>query len=644
MCGICGIVEFDGGTVQPETVQRMADTLWHRGPDAAGYHFEPGVGLGHRRLSIIDLNTGQQPLCNEDHSIWVTFNGEIYNYLELRSGLESKGHRFGTKSDTEVIVHLYEEVGENCFALLRGMFAIALWDRRRKQMVLARDRIGKKPLFYCHDRSRLIFGSELKAVTAGNSAIDNSAAHNLDLTAFADYFTFLYIPAPKSIYQGVRKVPAAHYVVFSQQGARLRAYWDLRFSQVEQKSEEDWCERIRESLLEAVRIRLMSEVPLGSFLSGGVDSSAVVACMARLQDRPVTTCAVGFDEERYSEVQYARTVAEHFGADYHQTMVRPQATEVVERLAWHYDEPFADSSAIPTYYVSRAAREHVTVALSGDGGDETFAGYKRYIYDVEDNRLRSKFPRALRRNVLGPLGQWYPALPGAPRMLRGKSFLQRLAHDPLEGYLARITVPEFVRESLLSDDLRNELHGYDPLEQFREHYRRADTEDLLSRIQYLDIKTYLTDDICVKVDRASMAVSLEVRAPLLDHQFMELAAHLPSYLKLKNGSGKYIFKKAIQEMFPAGFLDRPKQGFGVPVAEWFRGELREWAHATLFEADDLLNLKYLRQLWDRHQAQVQDHSAILWGVFMFRQWQKTFQRGSLVASQKRSHLQNCNVT
>jgi asparagine synthase (glutamine-hydrolysing) len=639
MCGICGIFEFDGGTVQPETVQRMADTLWHRGPDDAGYHFEPGVGLGHRRLSIIDLDTGQQPLSNEDQSIWVIFNGEIYNYLELRSMLESKGHRLRTKSDTEVIVHLYEEVGEDCFAQLRGMFAIALWDRRRKQMVLARDRIGKKPLFYYHNRSRLIFGSELKAVAAGNSA-----AGNLDMTALADYFTFLYIPAPKSIYQEVRKVPAAHYIVFSEQGARQQAYWDLHFGQVEQKNEEEWCESIRQSLLEAVRIRLMSEVPLGSFLSGGVDSSAVVACMARLLDQPVATCAVGFDEERYSEVQYARTVANHVGADYHQTMVRPNATEVVERLAWHYDEPFADSSAIPTYYVSKAAREQVTVALSGDGGDESFAGYKRYVYDAEDNRLRSKFPRPFRRNILGPLGQWYPALEGSPRLFRGKSFLQRLGQDPLEGYLARITVPEFVRESLLSDDLKSELHGYDPLEQFREHYRRADTKDLLSRIQYLDIKTYLTDDICVKVDRASMAVSLEVRAPLLDSQLMELAAHIPSSLKLRSGSGKYIFKKAMQGMFPKGFLERSKQGFGVPIAEWFRRELREWAEEILFEPDGLLDRKYLQRLWDRHQQGVQDHSAILWGVFMFRQWQKTFQHRPAAGTSKRSRLHNCNVT
>jgi asparagine synthase (glutamine-hydrolysing) len=621
MCGICGICEFDGRSVPRKTVERMAETLRHRGPDDAGYHFEPGLGLGHRRLSIIDLDTGQQPISNEDGSIWVIFNGEIYNYPELRSLLISKGHSFRTQSDTEVIVHLYEELGEDCFAQLRGMFAIALWDRCRKRLVLARDRIGKKPLFYHYDRSRLVFGSELKAVLA-----DTTVSNTLDATALTDYFTFLYIPAPKTIYSSVRKVRAAHYMVFTENGVREQAYWDLDFGEVEEKSEDKWCENIRHALIESVRVRLISDVPLGGFLSGGVDSSAVVACMSQLLDQPAVTCTVGFDEAAYSEIEHARRVAKHVGCNYHETIVHPKATEIVSRLAWHYDEPFADSSAVPTYYVSLAAREHVTVALSGDGGDENFAGYKRYSWDAADNRFRAMFPLYFRRNVLRPLGQWYPTLEGAPRVLRAKSLLQKFAHDPLEGYLARNTVPAFVRDFLLSGDLRSELHGYDPLEQFREHYHRANTQDLLSRIQYLDIKTYLTDDICVKVDRASMAVSLEVRAPLLDHRLMELAAHIPSRLKLRNGSGKYIFKKAVRGMLPQEILERPKQGFGVPVGEWFRGELRDWAHETLFEPDGLLNLTYLQRLWKRHQQRRQDHSAILWAAFMFRQWQNTFQQ------------------
>jgi len=621
MCGICGIVDLDGGPVSTETIHRMTDTLWHRGPDAAGYHFESGVGLGHRRLSIIDLNTGQQPISNEDESVWVVFNGEVYNHLELRSWLESKCHVFRTKSDTEVIVHLYEEIGEDCFAQLRGMFAIALWDRRKRRVLLARDRLGKKPLFYHFHNSLVVFGSELKAVTASGRA-----PQNLDLKALSDYFTFLYILAPKSIYRDVWKVPPAHYLVFSQHGMRSQCYWDLHFGDTERRSEREWCEAIRNSLMEAVRVRLMSEVPLGSFLSGGMDSSAVVACMAALQDSPVATCTVGFEEERYSEVEYARTAAEHLHSEHSETIVRPNATQIVERLAWHYDEPFADSSAIPTYYVAEAARKRVTVALTGDGGDETFAGYKRYVYHLQDDRLRSLFPSPLRHGVFQPLGRWYPALETAPRFLRAKSLLHRLGRDPLEAYLDRITVPEAIREGLLSNDVAEEQGGYDPRDQFREHDRRAGTDDILSRLQYVDIKTYLPDDICVKVDRATMAVSLEARCPLLDHKLMELAARIPPSLRLQGNSGKYIFRKAVESMFPGRFLERPKKGFGVPVAEWFRGELREWAEGVMFEPDGLLNIKYLRHLWDRHQKNLQDHSAVLWGVFMLRQWQKTYQR------------------
>jgi asparagine synthase (glutamine-hydrolysing) len=626
MCGICGIVDFDGRTVDAETIRRMADTLWHRGPDGAGYHFEPHVGLGHRRLSIIDIDNGQQPISNEDGTIWIVFNGEIYNYPELRSQLQSKGHIFRTNTDTEVIVHLYEEIGEDCFAQLRGMFALALWDRKRKRVVLARDRIGKKPLFYFHDHFRLVFGSELKAVSAGCNT-----GFNLDATAVADYFAFQYIPAPKSIYREVRKVPAAHYIVFSESGSRQQAYWDLSFANIEDRSEEEWCERLRQSVLKAVRVRLMSEVPLGGFLSGGLDSSAVVACMAQTMDGPPNSFTIDFEEEQYSEARHARVLANHVGANYHETTVRPNATEIVERLVWHYDEPFADSSAIPTYYVSKTAREQVTVALSGDGGDENFAGYKRYAREVEDNHLRAKVPLSFRRNVLAPLGRWYPAADGSSRILRGKSFLQRVGGDPLEGYLRRVASPQHIREALLSGDLKQELRDYDPLEQFREHYNRVDTEDSLSRIQYLDIKTYLTDDICVKVDRASMAVSLEVRAPLLDHRLMELAARIPSSFKFKNRVAKHIFKRAFSAMFPEGFLERRKQGFTVPIAEWFRGELREHAEAVLFVPDDLLNLKTLRRLWDCHQRHIQDYSAILWSAYMFRQWQARFMYGSSAA-------------
>lgn len=599
----------------------MADSVRHRGPDDAGYHFEPGLGLGHRRLSIIDLHSGHQPLCNENGTIWIVFNGEIYNFLELRSLLVGKGHVFRTNSDTEAIVHLYEEYGEECFTKLRGMFAIALWDAPQRKLVLARDRIGKKPLYYFYNGRRLVFGSELKAVLAGGDV-----PQEIDRTALVDYFALRYVPAPKTIYKAVRKLRPAHYLVVSTNGIREQAYWDLSFARVEDRTEQQWCEQIKEALLEATRVRLISDVPLGSFLSGGVDSSTVVACMSRLLDHPVTTCAVDFDEEDYSEASFAREMALHVGADHHEDTVRPEATEIVDHLAWHYDEPFADSSAVPTYYVSRAARQHVTVALSGDGGDESFVGYRRYVEDYRDNRRRSLLPAPFRR-LLRPLSAWYPRLETAPRVFRAKSLMENMVRDPLEGYLARITVPAFVRETLFSPGFLSGLGDYDPLDQLREHYHRADTNDLLSRIQYLDIKTYLPDDICAKVDRASMAVSLEVRAPLLDHRLMELAARIPSRLKLHEGTGKFILKKAIQEMVPASVITRRKQGFGVPVAEWFRGELREKAQDVLFAEDDILDRRFLQRIWDRHQQGSGDYSVLLWAVFMFRQWQQRFAQG-----------------
>jgi len=625
MCGICGIFESDlSRPVLPETVERMNSSIAHRGPDDAGYHFEVGLGLGHRRLSIIDLSTGQQPMTNEDGTVWIVFNGEVYNFPELRSFLESKGHQFRTHSDTETIIHLYEELGEKCFARMRGMFAIALWDRSQRRVVLARDRIGKKPLYYAWDGHRLIFGSELKAILAAGE-IDRS----VDLTALADYFGCLYVPAPKSIYSQVCKVRPGHNVVASATGIRENEYWDLRFGAVEEKSEEQWISELREALSDAVNVRLISEVPLGSFLSGGLDSSAVVATMSRIMDHPVTTCAVGFEEEAFNEVEYARQVASHVHADHHEVTMRPKAIDIVERLAWHYDEPFADSSAIPTYYVSKAARQFVTVALTGDGGDETFAGYRRYVEDAQENSLRSLFPGWFRRGVFGPLGRWYPKLERAPRIFRGKSLLTNLAQDSLEGYLRHVCAPKEALRVMLSGDVLRGLGDYDPRERFREYYRRSDGHDHLSKVQYLDIKTYLPDDICAKVDRASMAVSLEVRAPLLDHQLMEHVAHMPSRLKLKGNSTKYVFKKAIRDMLPPSIMGRRKQGFGVPIGEWFRREVKDLAYATLFDRNDgILNQAYVRDVWDRHQAGTRGLSGFLWCAFVFRQWQKLFQENA----------------
>jgi asparagine synthase (glutamine-hydrolysing) len=622
MCGICGIFEYERRSDIPgEVVHRMNQTMIHRGPDDGGVFVGPGIGLGHRRLSIIDLAGGHQPMSNEDSTLWVLLNGEIYNYPELRAELVQGGHKFATKSDTEAIVHLYEDYGERCFAKLRGMFSIAIWDSRNRKLVLARDRVGKKPLFYAADDKRILFGSELKALLAGDSL-----SREMDDQALSDYFSFGYIPAPKTIYRSVRKVLPGHYLVASASGIRESSYWDLSFANVEQQSEAEWGERLRHELCEATRVRLMSDVPLGAFLSGGIDSSAVVAMMSHLMKQAVTTCSIGFEEEKYNEAEYARQVSKLFSTDHHEEIVQPNAVEIVDKLAWHFDEPFADSSAIPTYYVSKIARRHVTVALGGDGGDESFAGYRRYKLDYYENRLRRHIPAVLRRTVFGPLGRLYPALAWAPRVFRAKSTFQSLSRSPLEGYFNSISYfrPD-EKARLFTPDFRSRLAGYDSLDVLRHYYDRADTDDLLSKIQYVDIKTYLTDDILTKVDRASMAVSLEVRAPMLDHKCLECAASIPSHLKLHNGTGKYILKKALEPMLPSNILYRAKQGFAIPLDVWFKRELKDMAHHVILETSDgILDQRFLKRIWDQHQKGYYDRSALLWATMMFRKWGQTF--------------------
>jgi asparagine synthase (glutamine-hydrolysing) len=623
MCGICGIYEFDRRESFPhEVIRKMTDTIVHRGPDDEGIYTDAGVGFGFRRLSIIDVSGGHQPISNEDGSLWVMLNGEIYNYPELRRELDSKGHRFTTRSDTETIVHLYEEYGEKCFERLRGMFAIALWDSRERKLLLARDRLGKKPLYYASDGRRLVFGSELKALlAAGNVNLE------VDPQALSDYFSFGYIPAPKTIYRSVRKLQPGHYLVASRTGVKEERYWDISFAKVESKSEEEWCEILRHELCEATRIRLMSEVPLGAFLSGGVDSSAVVANMSRLLQRPVETCSIGFNEADYDEADYARGVANFLHTQHHEQVVEPHALEIMDKLVWHYDEPFADSSAVPTYYVSRIARQHVTVALGGDGGDETFAGYRRYYFDKIENDLRRHVPQFVRSAVFVPLGRMYPPLAWAPRVFRAKATFESLSRSPLAGYFNSVSLFRPAdKQRLLTGDFKKSLAGYDSMGVLQHHYDRAETKDELSRIQYVDIKTYLPDDILAKVDRASMAVSLEVRAPLLDHQLMERAATIPSSLKLRGRVGKYIFKKAIANQVPAEVLDRRKQGFAVPLNRWFRGELRELTHESLFAVDDgILDRNFLRKIWDQHQNGTYDRSSHLWAVLMYRKWRLMFQ-------------------
>jgi len=622
MCGICGVFEPGRNTIiGTEVLKPMADSIRHRGPDDDGFYCGPGIGLAFRRLSIIDLSGGHQPLSNEDGTVWIAFNGEIYNFQELNQQYLS-GHTFRTRSDTETIVHLYEELGEECFAQMRGMFGLALWDERRRRLVLARDRIGKKPLFYSWDGQRLVFGSEIKAMWPAGGL-----SNEMDLEALSDYFALQYVPAPKTIYRSVRKLRPGHYLVVEGSNLREVPYWDIRFDQTRELSEEEWSESFLAEYRTAVKSRLVSDVPLGAFLSGGVDSSSVVALMNEFQ-RPVTTCSIGFTEEKYDETGDAREFASSLGANHYEQVVRPQAINLLPKLAWHYDEPFADSSAVPTYYVSQVARQHVTVALSGDGGDENFAGYRRYNMHMWEHRFRSLLPEGFRRSVFGPLGNLYPKLGWAPRVFRAKSTLQSLSRSTIEGYFCSSpTCPPGMKNKLFSPDALSAMNGYDSFDVLRYHWDRASTTDTLSRLQYVDMKTYLVDDILVKVDRASMANSLEVRCPLLDHKLMELIAQIPSGLKLHRGRGKYIFKKALEQVLPPAVLNRSKKGFAVPVAEWFRGELKDFAHDALFRSqEDVLNRAFLTSCWNQHQRGQRDWSAFLWCALMFKTWQEVTAR------------------
>lgn len=625
MCGIAGILRRQLTPVDQETVRRMATVLVHRGPDGEGFHFGESIGLAHRRLSIIDLEGGKQPLCNEDGTIWVTFNGEIYNYVELRQQLVQKGHQFKTSSDTEVIVHLYEEKGDEFISLLRGMFAIALWDAGKKKLILARDRLGKKPLYYAASKSFTAFASEIKSLLQ-----IPGISMEIDREALVDYFSFLYVPAPKSIFLSIRKVRPAHYLVIDSKGVRERCYWDLSFEGIEEKSEAQWCEELLDAYQESIRLRLRSDVPLGAFLSGGVDSSSVVALMSRMNGRTVNTCSIGFDEKEFDESVFAAEFAKRLGTEHHEERVRPEALSVLETLAWHYDEPFADSSAVPTYYVSQAARRHVTVALSGDGGDENFAGYRRYYHDLVENRLRSYVPDMIRKPLFRCLGQWYPKLDWAPRMLRAQATFRAFSRSPVEGYFYSVSgIKPELKHELLSPEFERSVDGYDPITMFEDYYNRNSSADHLSRLQYLDIKTYLVDDILVKVDRASMANSLEVRCPILDHSFMELVVRIPSSLKLHGSQGKYIFKKALASVLPQEILARRKQGFAVPLPSWFRRDIKELSADLLLSKDPLgvLEQKTVAKVWHDHQSGQRDHSTVLWTILMYRLWQEKFLSG-----------------
>ncbi|MBX5479991.1 MAG: asparagine synthase (glutamine-hydrolyzing) [Pyrinomonas methylaliphatogenes] len=626
MCGITGFVNLQNGFDRAEasqTLDRMCRVITHRGPDDQGVLVTDQVALGMRRLSIIDLAGGHQPIFNEDGTVAVIFNGEIYNYREIKRELEARGHRFRTNSDTETIVHAYEEYGFDCVDHFRGMFAFAIWDERARRLFIARDRVGKKPLYYTLTPQRsLIFGSELKALLE-----HPEVEREIDYAALDAYLTFGYVPDPLCIFRRVRKLPPGHRLIFANGEIKIEQYWDFDYCPIEGRSEEEWIEELRACLEDAVRVRLIADVPLGAFLSGGVDSSTVVGLMARAGVRPVKTFSIGFNEDSYNELKYARLAAKRFETDHHEFIVTPSICQIVDDLAWHFDEPFADSSAIPTYMVSKMARDYVTVVLSGDGGDELFAGYTRYAVDSR-RAVFERLPRPLRRGVMQPVSRFLP------HGFWGRNYLYNIALDSLDRYIDNVSVfTALAKEKLYSDDLKARLRqaGADATALFRERAAKMCADDSINRLLYLDSKTYLPGDILVKVDRMSMAVSLEARAPLLDHRLIELVGRIPPELKFKDGKLKYIFKRAVEGIVPPEILHRPKQGFGVPIDEWINAQLREQIRDTLMSSRarqrGYISLNYVQTLLEEHENGRRDHSTRLWTLFMLEKWARLFVDG-----------------
>ncbi|TVR83929.1 MAG: amidotransferase 1, exosortase A system-associated [Rhodospirillales bacterium] len=621
MCGFVGIVDRNGTrAVDNELLHRMNGRLAHRGPDGAGVHVVPGIGLGHRRLAIIDLAGGHQPLFNEDGRVVVVYNGEIYNFQDLAEDLIRRGHTFRTRCDTEVIVHAWEEWGEACVERFRGMFAFALWDENRQSLFLARDRLGIKPLYYAIlPDGYLIFASELKALLC-----HPGFSRDIDPEAVEDYFAYGYVPDPKTIYRTAHKLAPGHVLSVQRGGGvvRPRRYWDVAFSGDLLGNERDLGPELVDRLREAVKLRLIAEVPLGAFLSGGVDSSAVVALMAGLSERPVVTCSIGFGERDYDESDYAVLLAERYGTDHNTRRVDPADFDLLDQLADVYDEPFADSSALPTYQVCALGRSRVTVALSGDGGDELFAGYRRHRWHHYEETLRSRLPQSLRGPIFGLLGTVYPKADWAPKVLRAKSTLEALARDSVGAYFHSVSVvPDGVRQRLLSRDLQAELAGYHAAEVLRAPMARARAADPVARVQYADLMTYLPGDILTKVDRASMAHGLEVRVPILDHKFVEWGARLPAARRLRGREGKALFKKALEPLIPDSILYRQKMGFAVPLAQWFRGPLRGRLRDLLSGAavadSGMIDQTFVHQALQEHERGIRDHSSSLWSVLMF---------------------------
>lgn len=624
MCGIAGKYNCNGEPVSAGLIEAMCDRIHYRGPDDHGLHIDGHLGLGHRRLSILDLSPlGHQPMPSHDKKLWITFNGEIYNFQVLRKDLIAKGYRFAGNSDTEVLLYLYREYGIDCLKRLRGMFAFAIWDKEKDLLFAARDRIGKKPFFYYFDGKHFLFASEIKSILE-----DTSVPRQINYEALYDYFKYLYVPDPKTIYGNIHKLRPGHFLVCSKQGVTVEEYWDVSFSGKFDRPESENCDELMALLDESVQLRMISDVPLGAFLSGGIDSSAVVALMARHHVGPVTTCSIGFESTEYDEIEFAKKVACQFETDHHEFTVKQNVEEILGDLAYHFDEPFADSSAVPTYYVSKVARQKVTVALAGDGGDENFAGYEKYHVDDIENRLRNLIPAFVRKSVFPPM---VPLLHsrGSRVLQKGATLLNTLSFEADYGFfLTNTEMDGSLWNRLVNDDTKRRVGDYDPFLLTKHYYDKADTDDHLSKILYTDLKMYLPGDILVKVDRMSMANSLEVRAPFLDHNVIEFAASVPYDLKYKNSEKKYILKRSLENILPGEILYRKKMGFSVPLASWFRSEIKDLAGRCLLSPDaglyHFFNRNAVEDVWNQHQARSKNHGTVLWSLLMFELWYQRF--------------------
>ncbi len=618
MCGIAGFVNLQCNYDNAEQlIDSMCKVIRHRGPDDQGTWVGDGVALGMRRLSIIDLAGGHQPIFNEDKNILIVFNGEIYNYQELRQGLRERGHTFSTNADTEAIIHAYEEYGDDCVKHLRGMFTFAIWDIKRQRLLAARDRFGKKPLNYYWDGQRLIFGSEIKSI------LEADIPREINPIALDEYLVYRYVPAPNTLFKNIMKVPAGNILVYETGQVYTKQYWDLPFTSDSQDDEATATERIKALLKDAIQVRLMSEVPLGAFLSGGVDSSIVVGMMSEMMSQPVKTFSIGFEEDEFNELPYARKVAKHFGTDHHEFFVKSDLITVLPQLVWAYDEPFADSSMLPTYYVSKLAREHVTVVLTGDGGDEIFGGYQQYKREYNIYKIPA-LVRALmgRASILMPDG------------MRGKRRMGTWRkHYGVRSIEASMVFPLAQRPEMYSEDFFSQVCDHNPMERHMELYRQVERLDPTARMQYVDTRTYLTDDILVKVDKASMFNSIETRAPLLDQHLVEYAATLQPELRIHQGQTKYLLKKIAAEMIPSEVLARPKHGFAVPLTKWFSGDMTGFAHDILSSqrarergifrpefVNELLNTKIDNMAPDL-QAH---HGSAIWTLLCLELWFQTY--------------------